>query len=57
PRVKEELMRTGASLDTLDELIKETIDIDNRLYELDCELGRGTRTLFRSPVAQQQRNL
>ena len=51
PRVKEELMRSGATLDTLDELIKEAIDIDNWLDELDCELGRGTRTPFRSAIA------
>lgn len=56
PRVKEELMRSGATLDTLDDLIKESIDIDNRLYELDCELGRGTRTPFRSAITPPQRN-
>ena len=56
PRVKEELMRSGATLDTLDDLIKESIDIDNRLYELDCELGRGTQTPFRSAITPLQRN-
>ncbi|KAJ4982496.1 reverse transcriptase domain protein, partial [Stagonosporopsis vannaccii] len=56
PRVKEELMRTGASLETLDDLIKETIEIDNRLYELDCELGRGTRTPFRNAISPPRRN-
>ena len=56
PRVKEELMRSGATLDTLDDLIKESIDIDNRLYELDCELSRGTRTPFRNAITPQQRN-
>jgi hypothetical protein len=29
PRVKEELMRLGATLNTLDKLIKEAIDINN----------------------------
>jgi hypothetical protein len=38
PRVKEELMRTGASTDTLDELINTAIDIDVKLYELQLEL-------------------
>jgi Retrotransposon gag protein/Zinc knuckle len=38
PKVKEELMRTGASTETLDELINTAIDIDVRLYELQQEL-------------------
>jgi hypothetical protein len=36
--VKIELMRSGASLDTLDDVINEAIDIDTRLYELSLEL-------------------
>ena len=55
PRVKEELMRSGARLDTLDELMKETIDIDNRLYELDQELGRTSHTNGRNAFTSQQR--
>ena len=47
PQVKEELMRTGASTDTLDELVNTAINIDVKLYELRQELrddprARGT---------------
>ena len=35
--VKDELMRTGASLDTLDELQKEAIQIDDNLFERAME--------------------
>jgi hypothetical protein len=38
PKVKEELMRTGASVETLDSLINTAIDIDVRLQELQQEL-------------------
>lgn len=38
PKVKEELMRTGASTDTLDTLINTAIEIDVKLYELQREL-------------------
>ena len=38
PKVKEELMRTGARIDTLDDLINTAIDIDVSLYELYQEL-------------------
>jgi len=38
PKVKEELMRTGASTDTLDTLMNTAIDIDTKLYELQQEL-------------------
>jgi hypothetical protein len=38
PKVKEELMRTGASVETLDSLINTSIDIDVRLQELQQEL-------------------
>jgi hypothetical protein len=38
PQVKEELMRTGASTDTLDELVNTAIDIDVKLHELRQEL-------------------
>lgn len=36
--VKEELMRTGATLDNLEDLIQESIDIGEKLYELKQEL-------------------
>lgn len=38
PQVKTELMRTGASIDTLDTLVNEAIDIDVKLHELQQEL-------------------
>ena len=34
PKVKEELMRTGASLNTLDALINKLININVKLYKL-----------------------
>jgi hypothetical protein len=37
-QVKEELMRTGASTNTLDELVNTAINIDVKLYELRQEL-------------------
>jgi hypothetical protein len=36
-QVREELMRTNARTDTLDELINEAIRLDNDLYELQIE--------------------
>ena len=38
PKVKEELMCTSASTDTLDDLINTAIDINVKLYELQQEL-------------------
>jgi len=38
PKVKEELMRTGASTETLDDLINKLINIDVKLFELQQEL-------------------
>jgi hypothetical protein len=38
PKVKEELMRTGASTNTLNELINTAIDINVKLFELQQEL-------------------
>lgn len=38
PRVKEELMRTGAVIDSLDQLVNEAIRVDSELYELQQEL-------------------
>jgi hypothetical protein len=38
PKIKEELMRTGASTDTLDDLINTSIEIDVKIYELQQEL-------------------
>ena len=38
PKVKEELMRTSASLNTLDNLVNTSIDIDIKLHELQQEL-------------------
>jgi hypothetical protein len=35
--VKDELMRTRAKIETLEELIRETIDIDDKLYERKIE--------------------
>ncbi|KAF2280025.1 uncharacterized protein EI97DRAFT_368713, partial [Westerdykella ornata] len=36
--VKLELMRSGATMDTLDELINESIRVDSNLYKLSLEL-------------------
>jgi hypothetical protein len=36
--VKIELMRSSAQLNTLDDLIQESININTRLYELSLEL-------------------
>jgi hypothetical protein len=47
PTVRRELMRSGAKLDTLDELTAEAIRLDNDLYELALEeriFTQGTRT-------------
>ena len=38
PQVKAELMRTGASTESLDDLINTAIDIDVKLHELQLEL-------------------
>jgi hypothetical protein len=35
--VKDELIRTRAKIETLEELIRETINIDNKLYERKIE--------------------
>ena len=43
PKVKEELMRTGASVKTLDSLISTSINIDVRLQELQQELRDNLR--------------
>ena len=43
PQVKTELMRTGASIETLDDLINTAIDIDVKLYELRQELREDLR--------------
>jgi hypothetical protein len=37
PQVRAELMRSGASINTLEELLNESIRIDNELYELELE--------------------
>jgi hypothetical protein len=37
-KVKEELMRTSASTNTLDNLINTAIDINTKLHELQLEL-------------------
>lgn len=42
-QVKEELMRTGASTDTLDELVNTAIDINVKLYKLRQELRNNPR--------------
>lgn len=55
PTVKEELMRTGASIDTLNDLINTAIDIDIKLYELRQELRddpRAWSTQARLPPRQ-----
>jgi hypothetical protein len=36
-RVRTELMRSGANIVTLDDLIEEATRIDNDLYELELE--------------------
>ena len=60
PRVKEELMRTGASTDTLDNLINTAINIDVKLYELQQELQDNPRarvvTKKRPPPRNPWRN-
>jgi hypothetical protein len=60
PKVKEELMRTGASTDTLDDLINTAIDIDTKLHELQLELRNDPRARLMTQVArpyhQQGRN-
>jgi hypothetical protein len=35
--VKDELIRIGVKIETLEELIKETININNKLYERKIE--------------------
>ena len=46
--MKDELLRSGASLDTLDLLIKESINIDDQWYErsLEKKHDSGIRTIF-----------
>lgn len=61
PKVKEELMRTGASTDTLDTLMNTAIDIDTKLYELQRELrddprARGALNERRPPPKNPWRN-
>ena len=61
PKVKEELMRTGASTDSLDNLINTAIDIDVKLHELQQELRDDPRTRInpvvnRPPPRNQWRN-
>ncbi|KAJ8108177.1 hypothetical protein OPT61_g8357 [Boeremia exigua] len=57
PKVKEELMRTGASTDTLDQLIDTAIDIDIKLYELQQELRDDPRArVATEPRANHLRN-
>ncbi|KAF9692879.1 hypothetical protein EKO04_009136 [Ascochyta lentis] len=62
PKVKEELMRTGASTDTLDELVNKAISIDVKLYELQIELRDNPRARVvtkvdnRPPPRNQWRN-
>jgi len=57
PRVKEELMRSGAEIKTLESLYEETIRIDNDLFELQMELhgGRGYKSAFGNPNAEALR--
>jgi hypothetical protein len=46
PTVRRELMRSGSNLETLDELMREAIRVDNELYELMLEerlFSQGTR--------------
>jgi hypothetical protein len=46
PTVRRELMRSGSNLETLDELMREAIRVDNELYELMLEerlFTQGTR--------------
>jgi hypothetical protein len=52
PKVKEELMRTGASTDTLDDLINTAIDIDTKLHELQLELRNNPRARLMTQVAR-----
>jgi hypothetical protein len=57
PKVKEELMRTAASVDTFDTLVNEAINIDVRLQELQQELRDDPRarvvTVDRRPPPRQ----
>jgi hypothetical protein len=43
PKVKEELMRTAATTDTLESLVDEAISIDVKLYDLQQELREDPR--------------
>jgi len=61
PKVKEELMRTAAVTDTFDTLVKEAINIDIKLHELQQELREDPRvrtmpTFVRPPPRNQWRN-
>jgi hypothetical protein len=54
--VKIELMRSGASLETLNDVIDEAIDIDTRLYELSLELRPNSRVQQDNPKGRSQNN-
>jgi hypothetical protein len=54
--VKMELMRSGAQLDTLDDLIQESINIDTRLYELSLELRPHGRSQQQQQKGRPQYN-
>jgi hypothetical protein len=56
--VKKELMRSGASTNTLEELYRETIRIDSDLHDLAAEMGhhRGTRNSYGKPPPRPKNN-
>jgi hypothetical protein len=54
-QVREELMRTSACTDTLDELVNEAIRLDNDLYELQIE-ARAYRPEYTSKKGKKQSN-
>ncbi|EOA81283.1 uncharacterized protein SETTUDRAFT_23664 [Exserohilum turcica Et28A] len=51
PMVRRELMRSGANIDTLEELTKEAVQLDNELYELALE-----ERLFNGQSYKEDRN-
>ena len=56
PKIKEELMRTGASTDTFNALVNTAIDIDVKLYELQLELRDDPRARATNSAPHASRN-
>jgi hypothetical protein len=51
-KVKEELMRTSASTNTLDNLINTAININTKLHELQLELRNNPQARLITQVAR-----